>query len=184
MKKPFYGLLAGAVLLISGTVQAISLNGQAGKKFTNLEVSLGAESSGLYSSLNWAHSDHDGDIIGLGLGVGAPLGSLMLSAGGKAMYLNPSQSNGGSDNYAVAIGGGLRLPLGQSFALYGSVWYAPDSLSGGIKDYTEATGGVRWTVLRPLSIDAGYRYLKLAGKDGQRDNAIADGPYVGVGVSF
>lgn len=38
--------------------------------------------------------------------------------------------------------------------------------------------------MRPLSIEAGYRYLNLAGKDGNRDNAIADGPYVGVNASF
>ena len=35
-----------------------------------------------------------------------------------------------------------------------------------------------------LSIEAGYRYLNLAGKDGNRDNAVADGPYVGVNASF
>ncbi|VTN10542.1 YfaZ precursor [Raoultella terrigena] len=38
--------------------------------------------------------------------------------------------------------------------------------------------------MRPLSIEAGYRYLNLAGKDGNKDNTIADGPYVGVSASF
>ena len=28
------------------------------------------------------------------------------------------------------------------------------------------------------------RYLNLSGKDGNRDNAVADGPYVGVNASF
>lgn len=184
MKKSFYCLVAGSALLLSGAAQAISVNGQAGKNFTNFEAGLGTETSGLYSTLNWAHSDNDGDIVGLGLGLGAPLGSAIISVGGKAMYLNPKHSGGGSDDYAVAIGGGINLPLGQSFALYGSAYYSPDSLSSGIKDYTEATGGVRWNVMRPLSVDVGYRYVNLAGKDGHRDNAIADGPYVGVGLSF
>lgn len=38
--------------------------------------------------------------------------------------------------------------------------------------------------MRPLSIQAGYRYLNLAGKDGNRDNTIADGPYIGASASF
>lgn len=173
MKKSFYCLVAGSALLLSGAAQAISVNGQAGKNFTNFEAGLGTETSGLYSTLNWAHSDNDGDIVGLGLGLGVPLGSAIISVGGKAMYLNPKHS-----------GGGINLPLGQSFALYGSAYYSPDSLSSGIKDYTEATGGVRWNVMCPLSVDVGYRYVNLAGKDGHRDNAIADGPYVGVGLSF
>ena len=29
-----------------------------------------------------------------------------------------------------------------------------------------------------------YRYLNLAGKDGNRDNTIADGPYIGASASF
>ena len=37
--------------------------------------------------------------------------------------------------------------------------------------------------MRPLSIQAGYRYLNLAGKDGNRDNTIADGPYIGASAS-
>jgi len=38
--------------------------------------------------------------------------------------------------------------------------------------------------MRPITIEAGYRYLNLAGKDDNRDNAIADGPYVGVSAGF
>ncbi|MGK7591276.1 YfaZ family outer membrane protein, partial [Salmonella enterica] len=40
------------------------------------------------------------------------------------------------------------------------------------------------TIMRPVSIEAGYRYLNLSGKDGNRDNAVADGLYVGVNASF
>lgn len=38
--------------------------------------------------------------------------------------------------------------------------------------------------MRPLSIEAGYRYLNLEGKDGNKDSTIADGPYLGVSASF
>ena len=59
-----------------------------------------------------------------------------------------------------------------------------DSLSSGIDSYEEANAGARWTIMRPITIEAGYRYLNLAGKDGNRDNALADGPYVGVSAGF
>lgn len=59
-----------------------------------------------------------------------------------------------------------------------------DSLSSGIQSYEEANAGARYTIMRPVSIEAGYRYLNLSGKDGNRDNAVADGPYVGVNASF
>ncbi len=42
----------------------------------------------------------------------------------------------------------------------------------------------RVTPLCVQSVLAGYRYLNLSGKDGNRDNAVADGPYVGVNASF
>ena len=61
---------------------------------------------------------------------------------------------------------------------------SPDSLSSGIQSYEEANAGARYTIMRPVSIEAGYRYLNLSGKDGNRDNAVADGPYVGVNASF
>ena len=73
---------------------------------------------------------------------------------------------------------------GDSFRLFGEYYYSPDSLSSGIDSYQEANAGARFTIMRPLSIEAGYRYLNLAGKDGNRDNAVADGPYVGVNASF
>ncbi|MBX9311126.1 YfaZ family outer membrane protein, partial [Serratia marcescens] len=59
----------------------------------------------------------------------------------------------------------------------------PDSFTSGVKAYNEASGGLRWK-FRPLSVDVGYRYMQMEGKDGRRDNTLADGPYVGVGLSF
>jgi opacity protein-like surface antigen len=32
-------------------------------------------------------------------------------------------------------------------------------------------------VLPSLNIEAGYRYIDMAGKDGNRDNTLADGAY-------
>ena len=105
----------------------------------------------------------------------------LATVGGKGVYTNP---NNGDEGYAAAVGGGLQWKIGDSFRLYGDYYYSPDSLSSGIDSYQEANVGASWTIMRPLSIQAGYRYLNLAGKDGNRDNTIADGPYIGASASF
>ena len=127
------------------------------------------------------HSENEGDTGGLGLGLNIPLGPFLATVGGKGIYTNPKQ---GDEGYAAAVGGGLQWKIGDSFRLYGDYYYSPDSLSSGIDSYEEANVGASWTIMRPLSIQAGYRYLNLAGKDGNRDNTIADGPYIGASASF
>ena len=164
MKKSALLGLAG-MLFVSASANAISINGQAGEDYTNIGVGFGTESTGLAVSGNW----------------NIPLGPLLATVGGKGIYTNP---NDGEEGYAAAVGGGLQWPIGDSFRLFGEYYYSPDSLSSGIDSYEEANAGARLTIMRPLSIEAGYRYLNLAGKDGNRDNAIADGPYVGVSASF
>lgn len=55
----------------------------------------------------------------------------------------------------------------------------------GLTTTVKPNAGARLTIIRPLSIEAGYRYVELTGKGrGNRDNAVADGPYVGVNFSF
>lgn len=115
------------------------------------------------------------DYTNIGVGFGTESTGLALS--GNWMHND-------DDGDAAAVGGGLQWKIGDSFRLFGEYYYSPDSLSSGIESYEEANAGARFTIMRPLSIEAGYRYLNLAGKDGNRDNAIADGPYVGVNASF
>ena len=115
------------------------------------------------------------DYTNLGFGMGTE--STGLAVSGNWMHND-------DDGDVAGLGLGLQWPIGDSFRLFGEYYYSPDSLSSGIDSYEEANAGARLTILRPLSIEAGYRYLNLAGKDGNRDNAIADGPYVGVNASF
>ncbi|BBV75425.1 membrane protein [Raoultella planticola] len=180
MKKRILFGLAG-MMLVSTAANAISVTGQVGEHYTNLGVGLGTESSGLAVTGNWMHSDNDGDAAGLGLGLNLPLGPFLATVGGKGVYTNPKSGNEG---YAAAVGGGLQWKIGDSFRLFGEYYYSPDSLSSGIQSYQEANAGGSWTIMRPLSIEAGYRYLNLEGKDGNKDSTIADGPYVGVSASF
>lgn len=68
MKKIALAGLAG-MLLVSASVNAMSISGQAGKEYTNIGVGFGTESTGLALSGNWTHNDDDGDAAGVGLGV-------------------------------------------------------------------------------------------------------------------
>lgn len=180
MNKLIMAGIAG-LALASSAANAISVSGEAGQKYTNVGVGFGTESSGLAVTGNYAHNDDNGDIAGLGLGLNVPLGPLMGTVGGKGVYLNPKD---GKEGYAVAVGGGLKWPVSDSFSLFGDYYYSPDSLSSGVKNYQEASAGVSWTIMRPVTISGGYRYIGLKGKDGDRTNAIADGPYVGISAGF
>ncbi|ALB63416.1 Uncharacterized protein YfaZ precursor [Cronobacter condimenti 1330] len=174
--------LAIAGLLLAATqAGAVSVNGSVGEHYTNLGAGFGTESSGLQLTGNWAHNDDHGDIVGVGLGFNMPLGPFMVTPGVKAIYLNPNE---GSEGYAAAVGGGVRWDIGQRVSLFGDYYYSPDSLSSGVNDYQEASAGARFSLFRPLSVEAGYRYINMTGKDGDRDSKVADGPYLGVSAGF
>ncbi|AJI93691.1 yfaZ family protein [Yersinia ruckeri] len=180
MKKTFIAC-AASLLFVAGSASAISITGEAGRHYTNLGFGMGTNTGGLTMSGNWARSDHDGEMAGFGLGFNLPIGSLMATIGGKGIYMAPEDGKNGG---AIAVGGGLSYPITKSFALYGEGYVAPESMTSGMKSYTEANAGVRWNVLRPLTIDAGYRYINMEGKDGHRDNRLADGIYLGAGLNF
>ncbi|VDR25688.1 YfaZ precursor [Raoultella terrigena] len=152
MKKCKLIGLAG-LALVSTAANAISVTGQAGGALHQPWAwVLVTESSGLAVTGNWMHSDNDGDAAGLGLGLNIPLGPFLATVGGKGVYTNPKS---GDEGYAAAVGGGLQWKIGDSFRLFGEYYYSPDSLSSGIQSYQEANAGASWTVMRPLSIEAG-----------------------------
>ena len=181
MITPKSVLLVAALGASSAACASVNLHGEAGEEFTNLSASFGAEEPGMTFNGTWAHSDNDGDVAGLGMGYNFNLGPFLLTLGGKALYLNPKDSDEG---YAVALGGGAQLPLGQYFTLFGETYYSPDSMSSGVDDYVEANAGVRINVIKSLNIEAGYRYIDMAGKDAHHDNTLADGAYAGFNFRF
>lgn len=180
MKKIVMAGMAG-FMLVSTAASAMSVSGQAGQDYTTLAFGMGTDSSGLALSGNWTHNDDHGDVAGLGLGFNLPLGPFMATVGGKAIYLNP---NVGDEGYAVAAGGGLSWAISDSLSVFGDYYYSPDSLSSGVNDYQEASAGARFTVLRPVSIEAGYRYIDMETKNNNGNSKMADGPYVGVSAHF
>lgn len=170
-----------SLLFATTSASAITISGQAGKNYTHVQMSSGTTSPGLGINGDWTHSDNDGDVASLGLGLNLPLGPFMGTVGGKGVYTNPKNSEEG---YAVAVGGGLQWNIANTLGLFGEYYYSPDSLSSGIKSYEEASAGARWTILPPLAVEVGYRFLDLSGKNGHRDNTLADGLYVGASAGF
>ncbi|EIW8579736.1 porin [Klebsiella aerogenes] len=174
-------LLIAALSASSATFASVNLHGEAGSEFTNLSASFNPQAPGMTFNGNWAHSDNDGDTVGLGMGYNFDLGPFLLTAGGKVVYLNP---NDGDEGYAIALGGGAQLPLGDFFTLFGEAYYSPDSMSSGVDEYLEANAGLRVNIIKSMSIEAGYRYIDMAGKHDHRDNVLADGAYAGFNFRF
>lgn len=175
------GLLMPVLLGTAFSASAISLGLQAGEHYTDVRVDMGKETPGFYSQLTWAHNDNDGDRGGAELGFGLPLGSFLISAGGKLLYLHP---RGEDDGYAIAVGSRLAWNITQKFTIFGEGYYSPDSLSSEVDHYREMDAGLRWAIVRPVTLSVGYRYIDLAGKDGRRSRKIADGMYLGGEVGF
>lgn len=180
--KATSALIAGSLLLTTFAAQAdFTLHGEAGEHYTNLAFATNQAAPGMTVNGNWAHSDNDGDIAGLGLGLNLKLGPFLVTMGGKGLYLNPKD---GDEGYAVAVGGGAQLPLGDRVTFFGESYYSPDSLSSGVEDYVEANAGMRVRVIQSMEVEAGYRYMDMAGKHSHRDNVVADGAYAAIRYTF
>ncbi|WP_312625420.1 YfaZ family outer membrane protein [Scandinavium sp.] len=174
-------LLLATLSTTANVNAAVNLHAEAGEKFTDLSASFGANDPGLTFNGSWGHSDDDGDVAGLRMGFNLPLGPVLFTVGGKALYLNPKD---GDEGYAVAVGGGAQVPLDDFITVFGDYYYSPDSFSSGVEDYVEANAGVRLKVIKSMNIEAGYRYIDMPGKNGHRDNTLADGAYAGFNFSF
>jgi opacity protein-like surface antigen len=173
--------LLGAILLLSlpMAAQAGELTARAGDGF------FGASYEGslllMTTSADWLTNNDRGNIGSLGLGVQAPLGIAKLKAGGKLIYLDLKNQD---NHYAAALGGGVDIPVG-AFTVYGQGYMAPSGLaSDGVDNYKEMRAGVRWDMTKMVSLDAGYQYGHMEGKDGNRSVTVADGFYVGAQLNF
>lgn len=179
--KKFLLLGAMSALLISANANAISMNVQAGKHYTDVQAGLGDADSGLSFNGNWARSDHDGQLGSLGAKFALPLGPFSASVGGKALYLSPKN---GDDGAALAGGVGLNWRVLPSLSVYGEAYALPEGLTSGSKSYYEADVGAKYTVFKPLHVNAGYRVIEIENAHNHSNNKLADGFYVGAGLSF
>ncbi|MBC8952321.1 MULTISPECIES: YfaZ family outer membrane protein [Xenorhabdus] len=179
--KGLIAISAASLLFLTGAANAISMDVQMGKHNTSTSVGIGDKNAGLSFNGNWTRSDHNGQLGSLGAAFGLPVGPFTASVGGKALYLSPKE---GKDGAALAGGVGLSWAVIPSLSLYGEAYGAPSSLTSGVDSYTEAAGGARVTLIKPLTVDVGYRVIDIKGKNGNRSNKVSDGFYIGAGLSF
>ncbi|OAT35782.1 YfaZ family outer membrane protein [Proteus myxofaciens] len=181
MKKYLLTGIACSLLMVGTAAHAVSMNVQAGKHYTDVRAGLGDPNSGLSFNGGWARSDHDGQIGSLGTKFALPLGPFSASVGGKALYLSPKD---GDDGAALAGGVGLNWDVLSSLNVYGEAYASPEGLTSGSKSYYEADVGAKYTVFKPLHVNAGYRVIEIDNAHNRSNNKLADGFYVGAGLSF
>ncbi|EMO5719661.1 hypothetical protein RVW00_004716 [Enterobacter bugandensis] len=66
-------------------------------------------------------------------------------------------------------------------SLFEKYLYAPDELSYNIRSYRDYHAGIRYKVLHPISIFAGYRQAKYCSSD-YKNKTLAEGIYLGGSV--
>ncbi|CDG20913.1 conserved exported protein of unknown function [Xenorhabdus poinarii G6] len=179
--KSFIAISVASLFFITGSANALSIDGQWGKHHTSTSVGIGDKYQGLSLTGNWTRSDHNGQVSSLGLGFGLPVWKLAATVGAKGLYLSPKD---GRDGAALAVGGGLSWAVIPSLSVYGEVYGSPSGLTSGMDSYAEATGGLRYNLLGPVHIDGGYRVIDIKGSKGYRSHKVSDGFYAGIGVSF
>ncbi|PIJ50378.1 porin [Erwinia sp. OLTSP20] len=181
MKKAV-AITSGLILLAAATsAQALDGSVTVGKKYTNLNVGMGTRTPGLFLNGNWMRSNDDGSLYGLGLGYNLSVAGLMLSPGVRTLYVKPHY---GKSGYTNAVGLGASYPVTSMLGLYGSYYWAPASFSHNIDAYKDIQAGVTLSPIRMLTVNVGYQYLTLDGKDNNKDSVLADGPYIGASLNF
>ncbi|KUM03929.1 YfaZ family protein [Chromobacterium subtsugae] len=136
---------------------------------------------GIGLNLDYLRHDHKGSAGGAGLEFALPLGPLTVAAGGKLMALSPDSGSA----TAAMIGGRASFDVAPKVKVFGQAYYAPSSFaSGSVDRVSDYAAGVRWNVAGPFSVEAGYRYFDIRRDDASRSRRLADGAYLGAGLSF
>jgi len=148
--------------------------------YLNVEHTPGGIGFGV--TLDYVKNTNQGSAGGLGLEFALPLGPLTAAVGVKALSLDPSTSRVG---VAALTGARINLDLPHDLSIFGQDYYAPSSAaSGGFTSVNDARAGIRWNPVPLFSVEAGFRYFKIGRSNNQPDVVLADGPFVGAGLSF
>ncbi|KLW85406.1 hypothetical protein SP99_04568 [Enterobacter sp. BIDMC92] len=169
-------------MMVSMQTYALGIEIGGGDKFQYLNAGLGSPGTpGFSLQANVIRNDDNGTVAGPVIGFGIPLGPIVFSPGSRLAYLKPEH---GKKSYVAAPGAGISIELNDDLSIFGEYWYSPNELSDGVENYQEAATGVRYTVIRPLTLSIGYRFSKMKGQDGNSDNVLADGVYLGGSIYF
>ncbi|RBJ70031.1 hypothetical protein C3L29_036920, partial [Pseudomonas sp. MWU12-2534b] len=81
-----------------------------------------------------------------------------------------------SSSAAALVGGRASFDVTPTVKLFGQAYYAPSSFaSGSVNRVNDYAAGVRWNVVGPLSVEAGYRYFDIRRDNDSRSRKLADG---------
>lgn len=178
--------------LLSTAAIACALTGaDAAHARTDVRLHIGSDYYGLSARTpgpvsvagRWSHNaDADANAFAVGIGPSFPLGPLTATARGEAVYLDPRF---GGSAFGLGASGELSAYLSRDISAYAQLSYAPEALMGGdLGDYVASSAGVRWTLLRPLSFDLGYRYERAHSQGGTPGTTFSQGPFIGLGLAF
>lgn len=128
------------------------------------------------------NDERDNWVASAGLLVSGPRTNVEAGLGGKLYLLSVSNE----EIYGLGLGGQIRAFLGNGpFAVSGSLFYAPDALTGGDgEDFWEATARLELEVVPDgASIYVGYRKVR-ATLQGGADATVDSGGHIGVQLRF
>ena len=116
-----------------------------------------------------------------GVMFGLPVPTLLrLDVGAKAAYV---EAEGTAT--AALVGARLTVDLPMNAEAFVHGFYAGSAAaSGTVNRVTYTMGGVRWSPLKLVGVEVGYRTVQVKREDRRRDIKLADGPYAGVSVAF
>lgn len=116
-----------------------------------------------------------------GIVFGLPVPMLMrLDVGAKMAYI---EAEGTAT--AALIGGRFTVDLPMSAEAFVHGFYAGSAAaSGTVKRVSDTMAGVRWSPVKMMGVEVGYRTVQVKREDARRDIKLADGPYAGVSVAF
>ncbi|MDN7934661.1 YfaZ family outer membrane protein [Burkholderia metallica] len=164
-------------VLLSGPVQAGSYSIFLAEKYTNFTREPTGAGPGW--TIDASHRSGGAYAIGPGLNVGIPLERLSVSIGGKALYVH---SPGGG--LATPVGVAANLRMSRTMAISSRFFYTPkaafNSRQGG---YVQTGLGVRMNV-DPALLEVGWRYERVAGRNGAYEQKLLNGPYLAIGLAF
>jgi hypothetical protein len=178
-------ILSPATALAQGSGLDVNVGSHVVRVAYDTELTL----SGLDLSFEGLHNTNHGDFAGAGLGLRAnanPGGSpVYATIGVKALWINPSYP-GTSQGTALALGGGVELPLPQYNRIMfgGYVYWAPSVTSfGRAKRFLEEEVRAGYRVLPNGTVYLGYRHV-TARFENMSDLVIDSGINLGFSLRF
>ena len=188
MLRQFSILLALSLttLIIGNNAHSEALDTSLSNDSVRLQYATSLENNDLYISGDILHHEHDGDLLGLGLYIGANSkthsGMEKGGIGGKLIYFHENSFNGA----ALALGGFMRHTLSAAnlISFRADLYYAPGVVSFGDADrYTEVSFRVEYKLMDRADVFAGIRKLEL-GIEGFGSADIDEGAFAGLVIHF